>query len=297
MTKNFNPGYLALLGASIVWGFAFVAQREGMQFMQPLTFNGVRFLLGAISLVPLLHLKRGLFKKIDNIKPALLMGLVAGIPLFFAAFFQQLGLKYTTAGNAGFITSLYIVFVPLLNIRSKNKSTAQTWLGIAVSLLGLYFLSVYPGSAMQAGDLLVLVSAFFWALHLIVLSYLSPRHDFRLLAISQYLFTGIVSLTVGIALGEPLNSTNLEATWLPLLYAGVASVGIGYTLQLIGQRHVKADHAALILSLEAAFAAFGGWLLLKESLDAAALFGCTLMMFGVIISQLKRKIRKNVTIE
>jgi drug/metabolite transporter (DMT)-like permease len=289
MNRPLNAGHLGLFGASLIWGFAFVAQRQGMEHMQPLTFNGIRFLLGTLSLLPLLWFRRGVFRPFTNVKSALIMGLLAGIPLFFAAFFQQLGLKYTTAGNAGFITSLYIVFVPLLSIRSKNRSTMQTWLGVILALVGLYFLSVYPGTSMQAGDLLVLTSALFWALHLIILSYLSPKYDFRLLAISQYLFTGVISLLAGLAFGEPLNPTNVGDAWIPLLYAGVASVGIGYTLQVVGQRNVRADHAALILSLEATFAAFGGWLILEEKLSLVALFGCLLMLCGVIISQLRLK--------
>ena len=287
MNRPINAGHLGLLGASLIWGFAFVAQRQGMEYMQPLTFNGVRFLLGTLSLIPLLWLKKGVFKPLINVKAALTMGLLAGIPLFFAAFFQQLGLKYTTAGNAGFITSLYIVFVPLLSIRSKNQSTKQTWFGVVLAMTGLYFLTVFPGSSMQAGDLLVLISALFWALHLIILSYLSPKYDFRLLAVSQYLFTGLISLLAGLAFGEPLNASNISDAWIPLLYAGLASVGIGYTLQVIGQRNVRADHAALILSLEAAFAAFGGWLILGESLSPIALLGCLLMLSRVIISQLR----------
>jgi drug/metabolite transporter (DMT)-like permease len=284
-----NAGHLGLFGASLIWGFAFVAQRQGMEYMQPLTFNGIRFLLGALSLTPLLWLQKGIFKPLINTKAALIMGLLAGIPLFVAAFFQQLGLKYTTAGNAGFITSLYIVFVPLLSFRSKNQSTRLTWLGVMLALTGLYFLTIFPGASMQAGDLLVLISALFWALHLIILSYLSPKYDFRLLAVSQYLFTAVISLIAGLAFGEPLNASTISEAWIPLLYAGMASVGIGYTLQVIGQRNVRADHAALILSLEAAFAAFGGWLILGETLSPIALMGCLLMLTGMIVSQLRLK--------
>lgn len=283
-TKN-TTGHLLLLAAAIVWGFAFVAQRQGMAFMQPLTFNGVRFLLGAASLIPLFFLFKPAITSKTPVRKGLLMGILAGVPLFFASSFQQLGILYTSAGNAGFITSLYIVFVPLFALAGRKRAGKQTWTGIILATIGLYFLSAYPGFTMQTGDLLVLISAVFWALHLIVLSYLSPGYDFRLLAVSQYTFVGILSLSIGLLWKETFNWDSIQAAMWPLLYAGIASVGIGYTLQLTGQRTVRADHAALLLSLEAVFAAFGGWLLLSEDLSTAGIAGSLLMLAGVVVAQ------------
>lgn len=283
-TKN-TTGHFLLLAAAIVWGFAFVAQRQGMAFMQPLTFNGVRFLLGAASLIPLFFLFKPAITRKTPVRKGLLMGILAGVPLFFASSFQQLGILYTSAGNAGFITSLYIVFVPLFALAGRKRAGKQTWTGIILATIGLYFLSAYPGLTMQTGDLLVLISAVFWALHLIVLSYLSPGYDFRLLAVSQYAFVGILSLTIGLLWKETFNWDSIQAAMWPILYAGIASVGIGYTLQLTGQRTVRADHAALLLSLEAVFAAFGGWLLLSEDLSTAGIVGSLLMLAGVVVAQ------------
>jgi len=287
-------GHFLLLSAAFIWGFAFVAQRQGMEHMQPLTFNGIRFLLGAISLLPLCFIIKPKINRSMPVRKSLLMGMLAGVPLFFAASFQQLGILYTSAGNAGFITSLYIVFVPLLSLAGRKRSGTQTWIGILVSTIGLYFLSAYPGWIIQIGDLLVLISAVFWALHLIVLSYLSPGYDFRLLAVSQYAFTGILSLGIGLLLGETINQPNIIAAIGPLLYAGIASVGVGYTLQLMGQRTVRADHAALILSLEAVFAAFGGWLILSEKLSLPGIAGSLLMLTGVVVAQVSLFRKKSV---
>lgn len=283
-TKTHPKSALLLLLAAIVWGFAFVAQRQGMEHIGPLTFNGIRFLLGAISLTPLFWLKPRLQFSKSNLHSAF-MGLLAGVALFFAASFQQVGIIYTSAGNAGFITSLYILFVPAIGLFTKKRSGSQVWFGATIALFGLYFLTSRQGIAVQTGDMLVLISAVFWALHLIILGYLSPRFDFRILAISQYFFTGIVSLLLGIFLKEPFSAVAFQQALWPILYAGIASVGIGYTLQMIGQKHVKPDHAALLLSLEAVFAALGGWLILAESMDAINMLGCGMMLFGVVVAQ------------
>lgn len=298
MKAKISTGHFLLLSAAVIWGFAFVAQSKGMDFMQPLTFNGVRFLIGAISLIPLVFLFKPTITRKTPMRKGLLMGLLAGVPLFFASSFQQLGILYTSAGNAGFITSLYIVFVPLFALAGRKRAGKQTWLGILLATIGLYFISAYPGFTMQTGDLLVLISAVFWALHLIVLSYLSPGYDFRLLAISQYFFVGVLSLVIGLLWKESLTWAGVQGAMWPLLYAGIASVGIGYTLQLTGQRTVRADHAALLLSLEAVFAAFGGWLLLSENLSTAGIFGSILMLAGVVVAQVSfsRK-KKNIKTE
>lgn len=295
MKTKISSGHFLLLSAAIIWGFAFVAQSKGMDFMQPLTFNGVRFLIGAVSLIPLAFLFKPTITRKTPVRKGLLMGLLAGVPLFFASAFQQLGILYTSAGNAGFITSLYIVFVPIFALAGRKRAGTQTWLGILLATIGLYFISAYPGFTMQAGDLLVLISAVFWALHLIVLSYLSPGYDFRLLAISQYFFVGVLSLVIGVLWKETFNWTSVQGAMWPLLYAGIASVGIGFTLQLTGQRTVRADHAALLLSLEAVFAAFGGWLLLSERLSTAGVFGSILMLTGVVLAQVSFSRKKRTS--
>ncbi len=277
-----------MLGAAFIWGFAFVAQRQGMVFVGPLTFNGIRFLLGALVLIPAFWLLRPAIPSGFHLRPYLFASIMAGIALFVASTFQQLGMMYTTAGNGGFITSLYIIFVPVFGIFRKQPSSRLIWLGAGIAFTGLYLLSIDSNFQMQTGDILVFISAVFWAMHLIILSYLSPMHDFRLLAFGQFLFTGILSLILAFILETP-QTESIGAAMMPILYAGVISVGIGFTLQVLGQKHARADHSALILSLEAVFAAIGGWLILDESMDSKGLIGCALMLTGVIISQLKVK--------
>lgn len=281
---------LWLLLASLIWGFAFVAQRQGMQYTGPLTFNAIRFLLGAASLIPAMYFMhpRVSFSDIFSGKHLLLSGIMAGSALFFAASFQQVGIIYTTAGNAGFVTSLYILFVPLFGLMRKQFSAPNIWIGSLLALPGLYLLSVEEGFMVQPGDLIVLIGAFFWAAHLVILSFVSPRHDFRLLAIIQFTFTAIASLVLALLFESP-KMADISMVALPVLYAGVLSVGVGFTLQVLGQRHARADHAALILSLEAVFAALGGWLILQEAMGIRQLVGCFLMFAGVVVSQLPKK--------
>ncbi len=288
MKNNWVKSNLSLLGAAFIWGFAFVAQRQGMVFVGPLTFNGIRFLLGALVLIPAFWLLRPAIPSGFHLRPYLFASIMAGIALFVASTFQQLGMMYTTAGNGGFITSLYIIFVPVFGIFRKQPSSRLIWLGAGIAFTGLYLLSIDSNFQMQTGDILVFISAVFWAMHLIILSYLSPLHDFRLLAFGQFLFTGILSLILAFILETP-QTESIGAAMMPILYAGVISVGIGFTLQVLGQKHARADHSALILSLEAVFAAIGGWLILNESMDSKGLIGCALMLTGVIISQLKVK--------
>ncbi len=275
---------ISLLSAALIWGFAFVAQREGGQHLGPLTFNGIRFLLGALTLLPLLVWVKPVVILQEQVHSLLLSMLIAGPVLMIASTFQQLGLLYTTAGNAGFITSLYIIFVPVFGFLRRQPSSALVWVGALVASAGLYLLSVKPNFQMQTGDLLVFISSIFWAMHVIVLSYLSPGTDFRVLAFGQFLFTGLMSLVLGFFFENP-EWDKVQIAWIPLVYAGVFSAGIGFTLQVYGQRHARADHAALLLSLESVVAAFGGWLILSEQLDYRQLTGCLLMLVGVLFSQ------------
>lgn len=284
MSNQFKSNGILLL-ASLLWGLAFVAQRQGMLFVGPFTFNGLRFALGALSLVPLLFFMKPAIRKTMLDKRLLIGSIMAGVALFFAASFQQVGIIYTSAGNAGFITSLYIVFVPLFGFLRRQSSPGRVWLGALIALSGLYMLSVGDDYVMQTGDLLVFISAVFWAAHLVILSYLAAQHDFRLLAIFQYAFVAILSLGLAFALETP-SLPNVKLAAIPILYAGIVSVGIGFTLQVVAQRHARADHAALILSLEAVFAALGGWLILNEMTGWRGVIGCALMLLGVVLSQL-----------
>ena len=283
-----------LLSAAIIWGFAFVAQRKGMEFSGPLTFNGLRFLLGGLTVLPALLMIRSK-KPVQSIfldKRLIISGILAGIALFFAITFQQAGIIYTTAGNAGFITSLYIIIVPVFGFFRHRSTSLFTWVGAVVALAGLYFLSFMNqevGFSLQPGDLLVLISAFFWASHIVILSYVAPIHDFRHLAIIQYSFAGSLSLILGLIF-EPYSAISFSSpiSLVPVLYAGILSVGLGFTLQVVGQQHAKAEHAGIILSLEAVFAALGGYLILNETMNQTQLAGCALMLVGVVVSQIRK---------
>jgi drug/metabolite transporter (DMT)-like permease len=277
---------LLLLSASMIWGLAFVAQRQGMAHIGPFTFNGLRFLLGAVSLLPLFFLMKPAIKSTRGSTGLLKNAIFAGLILCCAASLQQMGMVHTSAGNAGFITSFYIIFVPLFGEFTVLRSRSSVWVGALIAILGFYLLSVGKGFNVQHGDLLVLCSAVFWALHLRLLSQIAPRYDFRLLAILQYVLVGLVSLAIA-CFTEHINLAGISKVIWPIIYAGVASVGLGFTLQLIAQRHTRADDAALILSLEAVFAFIGGWIILSETSGIRALAGCALILAGVIYTQLR----------
>jgi len=268
-----------------------VAQRVGMEYVGPFTFNGVRFALGSLSLVPLMLLKRKNPSAIAALLPpadrqtVAWGGALAGLVLFMGASLQQVGLVHTTAGNAGFITGLYVVIVPLLGLFWRQRPDLGTWIGALLAAAGLYLLSVTAAFEIAFGDLLVLVGAFFWAAHVLIIGWLSPRIESIQLACIQFAVCSLLSLITAAAL-ETMTLQGLMGAALPILYGGLLSVGVAYTLQVVAQRDARPAHAAIILSLESVFAALGGWLLLGELLSARALAGCSLMMAGMLLSQL-----------
>lgn len=262
-----------------------------MQHVGPFTFNGIRFALGSLSLLPLLLIsgqkkpaKRQAMRQADR-KTILWGSGAAGLILFSGASLQQMGLVYTTAGKAGFITGLYVVIVPLLGLFWRQKVEWGTWLGAILAAAGLYFLCITKALSISAGDLLVLIGAFFWALHVLLLGWLSPRMDALKLAFLQYTACSLLSLlTAGIT--ETITLQGILEAAVPIFYGGVVSVGVAYTLQVVAQRHAHPAHAAILLSLETVFAALGGWLILNETLSARAILGCSLMLSGMLCSQL-----------
>ncbi len=280
------PANLLLLLAAAIWGFGFVAQTLGMEHLAPFAFNGLRFLIGTFSLVPLVWYLRRQNKIHIGTKQEFAVGsIVVGLLLFAGASLQQVGLLYTTAANAGFITGLYIVLVPILGLALKHATGANTWIGCAIAAIGLYFLSVKEGMTIGYGDGLQLVGAIFWAMHILAVDHFAKRISPVLLAMMQFLVCGMLSLLVSAAM-EVTTLANVASAWGSLAYAGLISVGIAYTLQVLAQKHAHPAHAAIILSLETVFAAIGGILFLGESLDMRALFGCGLMLLGMLVSQL-----------
>ena len=251
----------------------------------------VRFALGSLSLLPLwLFLQRRSARNGDllpraDLKTVLWGGALAGSALFIGASLQQVGLLYTTAGKAGFITGLYVVIVPLLGLFWRQRSDVGTWLGAFLAAIGLYFLSVTESFTIAFGDFLELIGAFFWAGHVLIVGWLSPRIDAIRLSFFQFAACSILSLFTAFAVETVAVSAILQAG-VPILYGGLCSVGIAYTLQVVAQKDAKPAHAAIILSLEAAFAALGGWLMLGETLTPRGLLGCALMLAGMLVSQL-----------
>jgi drug/metabolite transporter (DMT)-like permease len=282
---------LLLLLIAAIWGFGFVAQRQGLEFVGPFTFNGVRFALGSLSLLPLILISQRRQNRLPGVLPKagtkslLLGGGLAGAALFLGASLQQVGMVTTTAGNAGFITGLYVVIVPLLGLCWRQRPTLGTWLGAILAAVGLFLLSVTEQFTIGYGDLLELVGAFFWAGHVLLIGWLSPRLDALKLSAVQFAVCSLLSLITAFCI-EAVSLTGILQAALPILYGGVISVGVAYTLQVVAQRDAHPAHTAVILSAEGVFAAFGGWLLLGEVLVPRALLGCSLMLGGMLLSEL-----------
>lgn len=294
-SKVFGSDVLLLITATI-WGFAFVAQRVGMDYVGPYTFNAARFALGSLSLIPLALYFRMKQPSTDNldtvtsVQGLILRGGAAGLALFAAASLQQVGLVYTTAGKAGFITGLYVVIVPIIWMILGQRSGIGTWIGALMATVGLYFLSVTEEFTIQFGDLLEIIGAFFWATHVILVGLFSKKCNPIYLSLVQFAFCSFFSFVTALAVETITVPSLLDAT-IPLLYGGLASVGIAYTLQVVAQRNAHPAHAAIILSLESVFAAVGGWLLLNEVLSIRSKTGCALMFIGMLVSQIRRKRR------
>jgi drug/metabolite transporter (DMT)-like permease len=284
---------ILLLLTALIWGFGFIAQRVAMDHMGPYFFNALRFLLGTVSLLPVCWLLR---KKSTSLAPSgkqfWILGGVAGFALFCGAALQQVGLQYTTAGKAGFITGLYLVIVPIIGFCLRQRIGWLTVFGALLATVGLYFLSVSEGLVIGQGDSLVLIGALFWAIHVQIVGHASKRVDPLRLAVAQYAICAGLNFILALSL-EDISMAPMADAVGPILYAGLVSVGIAYTLQIVAQRHVDPSRAAILLSLEAVFAVLAGWLMLDEILSNRELYGCVLMFAGMMLSQLSgRKKRK-----
>lgn len=283
---------LMLLGASMIWGLAFVAQKIGCRYVPTFTFNGVRFLLGGVSLLPLIlatHRGGGKKRRAD-FAAALVPGVLTGGILFAAATLQQLGIFTVPAGEAAFITDTYIVMVPLVGLFLHQRVHPILWPSIGLSLAGLYLVGVTGAFHVSAGVWYEIIGAVFWSGHILVVDRFSPRTDPLMFSMVQFLTCGVLSLASGLA----VERTSPAAVWQaagPILYGGLLSVGVAYTLQVIGQRVASPAHAAIILSMESFFAAVGGLLILKENLGLRGYLGCLMMVAGMVLSQLPEVLR------
>jgi drug/metabolite transporter (DMT)-like permease len=292
MSKGKVKADLLLLLAAAIWGFAFVAQRVGMDYVGPFTYNGVRFSLGILVLLPFLYYK---LRKREQLvytvntseRRRIFAGsLVTGLLLFAGVALQQLGLKTTTAGKAGFLTELYVAFVPVIGLFFGHRNNWFIWAGVLLSMAGLYLLCITKGFSLALGDTLVLMCSFVFTFHVLIIGWLSPKMDSILLAIIQFSITALLNLVVAFAL-EPVSTMKILEAWLPIAYGGILSVGLAYTLQVMAQKTAHAAYVSIILGLEAVFAVIGGMLLLGETMSMRMLGGCALMLAGTILVQIK----------
>lgn len=279
---------LLLLLTAAIWGSGFVAQRSGMDYVGPMTFNAVRFAIGALSLIPLAIWQHG--RGVAALSPGvpkrfLLLGpCLAGFALFCGVSLQQIGIVYTTAAKAGFITGLYVVLVPFYGLAFGQRPGMGGFIGTFFAACGLYLLSVTDGFSIAPGDMYVIAGAAMWAGHVHVLGWLSPKIDGVRLALGQFTTCSILCFACAF-LFEDITLSGIAAGWVPIVYGGIMPVGIAFTLQVIAQRDASPTHTAIILSLESLFAAFGGWLILDETMTMRAMFGAALMLCGMITAQ------------
>lgn len=293
MKKGLLKNDLILLTTSVIWGFAFVAQRVGMKFLGPFTFNTLRFALGGLALFPVIWYfrKHPLVEEgNDNSRNNFVLkygSMLLGLVLFTASSLQQSGIVSTTAGNAGFITGLYVLFVPVFGLLWGKKTPKALWMGAILAVIGLFLLSYKKGMGLSSGDLLVLAGAFFWGIHVNLIAYLSPRRNALVLARNQFLICSLLSIVPALLI-EKVAFESLKNALIPILYGGLLSVAVAFTLQVVAQKRAHPSHAAIILNLETVIAAIGGWIILHETMSLRALAGCALMISGILYAQLRK---------
>lgn len=295
-TETWKRSSMLLLTA-LVWGIAFVAQSVGMDYVGPFTFNAVRSLLGGAVLIPCIFLldkwNRGGSENrtAKKHKPRLVLlgGILCGIALCAGSSLQQIGISMysgeTNVGKAGFLTALYIIIVPLLGIFMRKRVRLSVWLGVLLAVLGFYFLCVKEGFSVEKADWIVVAGSVAFSFHILIIDYFTARADGVKLSCIQFFTCGLICLAFMLLLEKP----SWEAVWaarIPILYAGVMSCGVGYTLQIVGQKNMNPTVAALILSLESVFSALAGWVLLKQGLNGREITGCILVFAAIILAQL-----------
>lgn len=295
---NLRSSALLLLTACI-WGVAFVAQSVGMEYVGPFTFNFVRSILGGVVLSPCIFFlnrgeKSGSAEKISEEekkvqrKTLLTGGICCGIALCLATNFQQIGIQYTTVGKAGFITACYIVIVPVIGLFMKKKCSPMIWLSVLLAVVGLYLLCINEQFSIGYGDILVFVCAILFSVHILIVDYFSPKVDGVKMSCIQFLVCGLLSGIAMLFAEQPQLSAVLLA-WKPIAYAGIMSCGVGYTLQIVGQKGMNPTIASLILSLESCISVLAGWLLLGQTLSMREGLGCVVMFAAIILAQLPAK--------
>lgn len=309
MKKTSWKSPLLLFLTALIWGVAFVAQSVGMDYVGGFTFNCVRCLIGSAVLVPCICFldrwnardkekagaaavqtgteQNGTAAVTDKVQTKTLWmgGICCGLALGIASNLQQFGLKYTTVGKAGFITAMYIVLVPVVGIFLKKTTGIKIWFSVALAVAGLYLLCMTEGFSIAFGDFLVLLSALFFTMHILVIDHFSPKVDCVRMSCIQFLVSGLLS-GVGMLLFEQPSLSAITAAWLPILYAGALSCGVAYTLQIVGQKDMNPTVASLIMSLESVISLLAGWVILGQTLSVKELFGCVLMCAAIVLAQI-----------
>lgn len=317
MNKTQIKNSLLLLLTATIWGTAFVAQSVGMDYVEPFTFTFARSIIGGIVLIPCIWFLRWLKERENKVsattaegvsdvtsgnvmgtkrtlitKVEWVGGIFCGLALCAASNFQQIGISFTTVGKAGFITALYVVIVPIMGLFFKKRVSFVVWICVVLSVVGLYLLCMTEGSLTLAyGDLLVLICAILFSIHIMVIDYFSPKGDGVVMSCIQFFVCGIVSGIIMLFVETP-SIENMMAAAMPILYAGVLSSGVAYTLQIVGQKDMNPTVASLILCLESVVSALAGWLILNEALTTRELFGCVLMFAAIVLAQLPMPMKK-----
>ena len=289
-----NLGILFL--TAFIWGTAFVAQSVGMDHIGPFTFNSARSFVGGIALIPVV-LVFNRFKTPErrqeeraNRKTLLIGGVCCGAALGVASTLQQVGIQYTTVGKAGFITALYIVIVPILGLFFRKKVSPKLWVSVVIAIVGLYLLCMTESFSLSKGDAYVLLCALVFSFHILTIDHFSPLVDGVKMSCIQFLVSGVLS-GIMMFLFEKPQIGGILAAWLPILYAGVMSCGVAYTLQIVGQKDMNPTVASLILSLESVVSVLAGWLILGQKLSMKELLGCVIMFGAIILAQLPERKR------
>ena len=301
-------GSAILLLTAFIWGMAFVAQSTGMDHVEPFTMNCSRSVLGGLTLLPVILWQRVRANRMESaggegkitdesaqrsekntaLRATVIGGVCCGVILAVASALQQIGICYTTVGKAGFITTLYIVMVPLAGIFWKKKVSGRVWVSVALAALGMYLLCMNESFTVNPGDLYVFGCAIAFTGHILVIDHFSPKADCVAMSCIQFFTCALVS-GIGMVLFEEPAWANIRAAAVPILYAGVMSSGVAYTLQIVGQKRTEPVVASLIMSLESVFAVLGGWLLLNQRLSGKELLGCAVVFVGIILVQLPEK--------
>ncbi|MGE5653206.1 MAG: DMT family transporter [Bacillota bacterium] len=304
MTEVKVRNSLLLLLTAVIWGIAFVAQSVGMDYVGPFTFTSVRSIIGGLFLIPCIALLKrlnpdpssdgattGELNRPQDNRLLWLGGVCCGVILFLASSFQQFGIVYTSVGKAGFITALYIIIVPLIGLFFGKRSGPFVWIGVVLALIGLYFLCLNESLTIGLGDLLVFICAILFSIHILVIDHFTHLVDGVRMSCIQFLVCGVISAVAMFMFEEP-HLAQVMAAWQPVLYAGILSSGVAYTLQIVGQKGMNPTVASLILSLESVIAVLAGFLLLQQQLTVREIIGCVFMFGAIVLAQLPQSQRK-----